>query len=180
MVILLTLRSTARLIRPELGTVELERRLVAVALFFVPVWMYLAVAVTHLDDVLALLFAVLALRAGVRDRPVLAGVLVGLAVDSKPWALPFAVLLLLIPDLRRRAAGAAVLAGVVLVAWLPFFLADPGTVRALHFTIPNTAWSALRVLEIENARTPAGSARRRRCSASVSAHWPSASGAGPR
>lgn len=148
------LRATAETLRPDLGRDELDRRLVAVALFFIPVWTWLAVGVVHLDDVLALLFIVLALRFAAAGRPVLTGVLVGLAVDSKPWALPLACLLLLVPGWRQRLAGAAALGLVVAAAWLPFLLADPGTLRALHYTIPNTTLSALRVLGVDDPRTP--------------------------
>ena len=152
--VLLVLRGIAERMRPELGQAELDRRLLSVALFFTPVWTFLAVGVTHLDDVLALLFVVLAVRAAATGRPVLTGVLVGLAVDSKPWAVPFAALLLMVPGWRRRAAGAAAVLLVVLVVWAPFFLADPQTVRAVHYTIPNTALSALRVLGVDDPRTP--------------------------
>jgi hypothetical protein len=85
--------------------------------------------VTHLDDVLALLFVVLAVRAAATGRPVLTGVLVGLAVDSKPWAVPFAALLLMVPGWRRRAAGAAAVLLVVLVVVASRMVLDPGTNR---------------------------------------------------
>lgn len=92
------------------------------------------------------------MRAAVADRAMATGVLIGLAVDSKPWALPFAALVLLLST--RRTAAVAVAAGVVVVAWLPFFLGDPGTVRALRFAIPNTPMSALRVLGVDSPSTP--------------------------
>ncbi|MGI5183870.1 hypothetical protein ACQEVZ_47210 [Dactylosporangium sp. CA-152071] len=50
--------------------------------------------------------------------------------------------------------GAAGMATVVAAAWLPFFLADPGTSNALRFTIADTELSALRVLGVHDARTP--------------------------
>lgn len=152
--LLVLLRDTAGRLRPELGRDELDRRTVAVGIFFIPVWTWLAVGVVHLDDVLALVLLVLALRAAVAGRPVQAGGLIGLAVDAKPWALPLACLLLLVPGARARLAGAAALGLVVAAAWLPFVLADPGTIRAVHYTIPNTALSALRVLGINDPRTP--------------------------
>jgi uncharacterized membrane protein len=48
----------------------------------------LSVHYGHLDDVLALLFAVLAVRALIADSPALAGLCLGLAADSKPWHWP--------------------------------------------------------------------------------------------
>jgi hypothetical protein len=122
--------------------------------FFVPVWMYLAVASAHLDDVLALTAAVAALAAARSGRAVLSGLLLGLAVDAKPWALGFAALLLLLPGPRAVLRGALTTAATVAAAWLPFFLSDPRTVRALHFTIRNTPLSALRALGVTDPRTP--------------------------
>jgi hypothetical protein len=122
--------------------------------FVVPVWMYLAVASTHLDDVLALVGGVAALAAARTGRPVLTGLLLGLAVDAKPWALGFAALLLLLPEWRARLSGAVTTVVVVALGWVPFFLADPRTSRVLHFTIANTPLSALRALGFADPRTP--------------------------
>ena len=58
-------------------------------------------------------------------------------------------------DRPRQRKGAGGIAAVISsYMWLPFFLADPGTVRALHYTIVNTALSGLRVLHVTSARTP--------------------------
>jgi hypothetical protein len=122
--------------------------------FFVPVWMYLAVASTHLDDVLALIGGVAALAAARAGRPILAGLLLGLAADAKPWALGFAALLLLLPGWRAKACGGLTTVVVVALGWLPFFLADPRSSRLLHFTIVNTPLSALRALGFTDPRTP--------------------------
>ncbi|HEY0531131.1 MAG TPA: hypothetical protein VGD29_05975 [Actinoplanes sp.] len=122
--------------------------------FFVPVWMYLAVASTHLDDVLALAGGVAALAAARAGRPILTGLLFGLAVDAKPWAVGFAALLLLLPGWRARLRGAVTTVVVVAAGWVPFFLADPRSSRVLHFTIANTPLSALRALGFADPRTP--------------------------
>jgi hypothetical protein len=129
-------------------------KLVAASACFVPVWTYAAVSSVHLDDVLALGFGLGALALVQSGRPVWAGLAVAAAVDSKPWALPLAVLLLALAPRRTRAVGLGVAAVGVAAAWLPFFLADPRTVRALHYTIVNTALSGLRVLHVTSARTP--------------------------
>jgi hypothetical protein len=123
-------------------------------MFFVPVWMYLAVASAHLDDVLTLTGAVAALAAARAGRPILTGLLLGLAVDAKPWALGFAPLLVMLPGWRAALRGALTTAVVVALAWVPFFLADPRTSRVLHFTIANTPLSALRALGFADPRTP--------------------------
>jgi hypothetical protein len=43
---------------------------------------------------------------------------------------------------------------VTVAAWLPFYAADPETVRALHYQIANLPDSALRALGVDAARTP--------------------------
>lgn len=144
----------ARWARPDQPAALVARRLRLAAVFFLPAWLYLAVASVHLDDVLALLCGLAGVAAAVRRRPVLAGLLLGLAADAKPWALPFAAILLLLPGWRARLAGAGALAATVAVAWLPFVLADPRSVNAARFTIANTAYTALRVLGVHSPRTP--------------------------
>lgn len=140
--------------RLHLDRRQLDRRLVAASVFFAPVWMYAAVSSTHLDDVLAMTLTVAALGLALADHPVAAGLAVALAIDSKPWALPMGVLLLLLPTMRSRAVALAAAGLGVAVAWLPFFLADPQTWRAVHFTIVNTRLSGLRVLSVTDPRTP--------------------------
>jgi len=135
------------------GGVPTGKLLVASACF-VPVWLYAAVASVHLDDVLALTFGLSAVALVQSGRPVWAGLAVAAAVDSKPWALPLGVVLLALAPRRTRAVGVGVAAAGVAAGWLPFFLADPQTVRALHYTIVNTALSGLRVLHVTSARTP--------------------------
>jgi hypothetical protein len=150
-----TIASLARTVRPELR--ERPRALQLTVLFgggaFMIAWVNLAAGYLHLDDGLALILAVLALRAVVAGRPVLAGLCVGLATDAKPWALVFASLLLLVPvrDMWRSAVAAV---AALAAAWLPFYLADPGTMNAVHYTIRNLPTSALRALGVSTARTP--------------------------
>jgi hypothetical protein len=153
-VILWLARRIARETRRDLTAEQIDSRVALATVFFTPVWMYLAVGQVHLDDVLTLLFAVLALHLVLRQRAVAAGVLLGLAVDCKPWALPFGCLLLLLVDRRARVVGAAAMGAVIAAAWSPFFLVDPATTNAMHFTISNTGLSALRVIGVDAARTP--------------------------
>jgi hypothetical protein len=145
----------ARTVRPELR--EHPRALRLTVLFgggaFMIAWVDLAVGYLHLDDGLALILAVLALRAVVAGRPVLAGLCVGLATDAKPWAIVFASLLLLVP-VRHMWRGAVAVLAALAAAWLPFYLADPGTMSAAHYTIRNLPSSALRALGVTTARTP--------------------------
>ena len=150
-------RSVAQQVRELQGAPRrgLGVEFLAAAACFTPVWLYAAVASTHLDDVLALALGVAALASVGSGRPVWAGLAVALAVDSKPWALPFAVMLLSFPSMRARTLAVTTAALGVAAGWLPFFVADPETVRALHYTIANRPLSGLRVLDVVSARTPA-------------------------
>jgi hypothetical protein len=143
----LLLRSVARRSQAPLPTVA------AAGVPFLLVWTQLGVGAGHLDDVLALCLAVAAVHQLPR-RPVVAAVLVGLAADAKPWGAAFVVVLLAVP-MGRLPRAVAVWAVVVVVAWLPFVLADHTTVSALsHFTIRNSPSSTLRFFEVDTARTP--------------------------
>ncbi|MDX6466427.1 MAG: hypothetical protein QOI27_1467 [Gaiellaceae bacterium] len=130
-----------------------RQRLALAGVVFLPIWTEVAAHFAHLDDVLALTFAVLALHAVNRNHAVLAGLLLGCAADSKPWAAAFIPLVFVLePRLRRRAAAAWAL--TIAGAWLPFLLADPRSLRVASFTIPNAGSSALRALGVYDARTP--------------------------
>lgn len=106
----------------------------------------------HLDDALAITLTVAAVAALVRDRPWSATVLIAAAGASKPWALPFALVLLAHPTDRARRA--AVFAGLSALAWVPFLVADRRTLGVGSFTIINAPDSALRALGIDAATTP--------------------------
>ena len=129
-------------------------RLLFAGLLFLPVWTELTTHFAHLDDLLALGFSVAALHAVARHHPVWAGLALAAAVDSKPWAAAFVVLLFALPR-RQWLAGLAAFTGGIAVIWLPFLLADPRTFSAVtRFTIPNNHSSALRVLGVMDPRTP--------------------------
>ena len=128
-------------------------RLLFAGLLFLPVWTELTTHFAHLDDLLALGFSVAALHAVDRRHPVWAGLALAAAVDAKPWAAAFVVLLLALPR-RQWLAALAAFTGGIAVVWLPFLLADPRTLAVVHFTIPNDRSSALRVLGVMAARTP--------------------------
>jgi hypothetical protein len=131
-----------------------RQRLTLAGLVFLPIWTEVAAHFAHLDDVLALTFGLLALHAIHRNHAMLAGLLLGCAADSKPWAAAFIPLVfVLAPGIRLRALVAW--AASIGAAWLPFLLADPRSLRVTSFTIPNAASSALRALGIYDARTPA-------------------------
>jgi len=120
---------------------------------FVLSWELLAVHFGHLDDVLALTLITLAALFVVFRSPVAAGACIGLAADAKPWALVCAALLLMFPG-RVKWRGIVVALAVIVVAWLPFVLADPHTLSAAKFGIDNVPASALRALGVNTPTTP--------------------------
>lgn len=137
-----------------LGRVTSRRRVFLGQLLLVPLWVELAVHFGHLDDVLALAFAVAAVSAAARGRYSWVGPLLGAAIAAKPWAAAFLPLLLVLPAPRRRRQLLWSLA-LPAMCWLPFAVADPATVTATgQFTIHNAADSALRALGVLDPRTP--------------------------
>ena len=136
---------------PHVTVTNRQRGLAAAVLL--PVWAELAVHYTHLDDALALILLVAGMHALARCRPIPAALLLAASADAKPWALAFVPLLLVLP-LERWCRAALVWAAAVTAAWLPFVIADPRTLHASGFTIPNVADSSLRALGVTAASTP--------------------------
>jgi hypothetical protein len=151
LLVLRTVRDAARRLRPELD--EHRGTVAAAGAAFLVVWASLAVHFAHLDDALALTFAALAVRALAERNPALAGLCIGLAIGAKPWAAAFLPLVLAAPRGRRRYVGIYAL-GCAALAWLPFVLADPGTLNAAGYAIVNEPSSALRALGVTTAGTP--------------------------
>jgi hypothetical protein len=116
-------------------------------------WTDLSVAYSHLDDALALLCVTLAVWALISQLPAIAGLCIGLSVDAKPWALVFLPLILAVPR-RTRQHAAVWAAAAVILAWLPFILADFHTLTAAQFAITNQPSSALRALGVTAPSTP--------------------------
>lgn len=132
---------------------RLRQRVLIAGLAFIPMWIEVAVRFGHLDDVLALFFTALAVRAVTRGNAALTGGWLALAMDSKPTALAFLPLLLALPREKWLRAGLWC-AGLVALAWLPFFLGDSQSFAAAKFAIPNHPASALRWLGVGDPETP--------------------------
>jgi hypothetical protein len=137
---------------PQLTITNRQRGLAAAVLL--PVWAELAVHYTHLDDALALVLLMAGMHALSRCRAVPAALLLAASADAKPWALAFVPLLLVLPRERWLRAVLVWLAAMA-AAWLPFVLADPLTLQAGRFSIPNDPSSSLRALGVTAATTPA-------------------------
>lgn len=132
---------------------RLQVRVLLAGLAFIPMWVEVSVRFAHLDDVLALLFTALAVRAFTQGRATAVGLYLALAVDSKPWAFGFFALILALPR-RQWWRGIRVSLPVIALAWLPFFLGDLNTLTAAKFQIQNSPASALRWLGVHDAGTP--------------------------
>jgi len=136
---------------PHLTITDRQRGLAAAVLL--PLWAELAVHYTHLDDALALVLLVAGMHAVARHQTIPAALLLAASADAKPWALAFVPLLLVLSRDRWHRAVLVWLAAVA-TAWLPFVLADPQTMHAGGFAIPNVASSSLRALGVTAASTP--------------------------
>lgn len=143
----------ARARRELLGRGPTPAELLVVGVLALPVWCQVATHYAHLDDVLALALAALAVLALTSGRPYAAALALGLSIDSKPWAAGFAVLLVALPRRARRRA-LLLLGAVIAVAWLPFVIAAPQTLAMSRFTIDNVGSSALRALGVVTSGTP--------------------------
>jgi hypothetical protein len=128
-------------------------RVFLAAIVLVPAWTVLSVRFGHLDDVIALVLAVGALRAVAANRAALAGLALGAAVAAKPWALGFIPVLLVLDKQRLVAAGTA-LAGVI-AAWAPFMIANPATAAALRPPVGVAPSSGLHALGYRGDLIPA-------------------------
>jgi hypothetical protein len=148
----LVVLSQIRGLRPVRST-EADRAFLLAGLCFLSLWAELAVTFGHVDDVLAIIFTVSALRAFRSDRPYMAAVLLGLGADCKPWAVMF-VPLVLLAERRTRVPAVAIWIATILSAWLPFYLADHRTLTAATYRIPNNLASSLRVLGENASSTP--------------------------
>jgi hypothetical protein len=107
-----------------------QLRLFLAAIVLMPAWTVMSVRFGHLDDVLALVLAVGALRAVAANRAAFAGLALGGAVAAKPWAVGFLPLLLILDQQRLVAVGRAL--ACVVAAWAPFVIANPATLQALR------------------------------------------------
>jgi hypothetical protein len=142
------------LLRPVLPAGRRGARVWWAALALVPGWVVLSVRWSHLDDVLAMLFTILALRLVLRGRPAWAGAMVALAAGSKPWAVEFAPLLLGLDRRAWRSAFLALAAGLALL-WGPFVAAAPATLQALRPDVLLAPGSGLYALGVRGQVVPA-------------------------
>ena len=136
-------------------------RLLLAGLVLAPAWTVLSVRWMHLEDVLALLASVVAVRFVARGSgpgapawavPA-AGLALGAAMAAKPWAAGFAPILLAFP-LTSLLAATACAAALALAAWGPFVVADHGTLEAFRPPVGVSDSSGLWTLGYRGAVVP--------------------------
>jgi hypothetical protein len=131
-----------------------NRRVLVLGALVLPVWAEVAVHWAHPDDVLAMLAALGALRLIRAGRWEWSALALAAAVDSKPWALVFAPLVLLAPRSRLLRTAAVGALGVVVV-WAPFWAADPGGIGAAgRYRIAVSPASVIHLLGVRATETP--------------------------
>jgi hypothetical protein len=141
------------LVTPRVAPARRLARMLLVAALLIPAWSVLAVRWGHLDDVLAMTGGILAIRAVLARRPVLAGLALAAAMASKPWAIGFVPVLL---GLETGVLRAAVAAGAgTVAAWGPFLLANSRTTAALHPPVALSPSSGLHALGVRGNTIPA-------------------------
>jgi hypothetical protein len=116
-------------------------------------WAHASGTMTHLDDVLTMSFAALAVWAVAERRPWLLAAAVGLAAASKPWGV-LLLPLCFAPRLGNpwRTATAAVAATAL--PWLPFLLGDHATLSGSSYTQVIDPASGLSALGVHASQMP--------------------------
>ena len=110
----------------------------------------------HLDDALVLAGAAAAALLARRDRQLLAAVLIGLAIATKPWAVIFVPLTYGSSGMRRvRILPALTALAIGASFWLPFVLAAPSTLNSLRPTVNIAADSVIHLFGFSTNDMPA-------------------------
>ena len=82
----------------------------------------------HLDDALTLTCAVAAQHEARAERPLRAGLAIGIAIISKPWGVIF--LPLTLATRKRDLRSPIVACALAAVVWLPFIVSAPNALQA--------------------------------------------------
>ncbi len=139
---------------PDISRARWARVVLLAGPVFVLVWVHLAAAIAHVDDVIALTALTAAGWSIERRRPGWAVVALIVAAGTKPWAIVFAPVALLTGG-RSRWNRLAVVVLVTAAFWLPFVFGSAGTLRSLRdFAVHVDANSGLRALGFLDATTP--------------------------
>jgi hypothetical protein len=150
-----TIESAAKALLPAESRRSIQTRVLWAGLLAMPLWSYESAEWRHLDDVMAVCFIIAAASLVARGRYWwLAGVLVGLGVAAKPWALILAPVLLGLARSDRSRATLVALATAT-ACWAPFVIGGPGTLKALGGLRLNlSAASSLHTLGVHLGTAP--------------------------
>lgn len=106
----------------------------------------------HLDDAITLTAAVVALYEVRKGRPLSAALAIGIGIATKPWGVIFLPLTL---ATRPRDLRAPVVAGAVAaLAWLPFVIGAPNSLKALRPTVDLAGDSVLALFGLTDDSMP--------------------------
>jgi Glycosyltransferase family 87 len=111
----------------------------------------------HLDDAITLAAAVVALYEVRAGRPMTAAIAIGIGIAVKPWGVIFLPLTLAADPRRgnRRDWRAPVVAcGVAGLAWLPFIIGAPDSLKALRPTVALASDSVLALFGLTDESMP--------------------------
>jgi hypothetical protein len=118
-------------------------------------WWWFLPRYGHVDDALVLALAVGAVALVSHDRRVAAAVLLGVALAVKPWMVFLLPITCRTPLRRVRSwTHPALACGIGGVFWLPFVIADVGTLRVMRPTVPVSPESVMQLFGAD----PGGSA----------------------
>ncbi|HET7486683.1 MAG TPA: hypothetical protein VFJ85_02055 [Acidimicrobiales bacterium] len=155
--LILLLERAARTVQPPATKRDADLRALTVlfgGLAAVASWSSLSTIYAHLDDALTLAACTGAVAAVAARRPAWAGAALGAAVAAKPWgivALPLAFQF----SGRDRRTCLGVAAAIGAAAWLPFLLADSGTLGAIRPAVTVAPDSVMHLFGVPTADGPA-------------------------
>ena len=148
---LLVVRLAELTARPARGLVRFELLVLAGGVLTVFMWAKLG-GYGHLDDAMTLTAAVVALYEVRAGRPIRAAVAIGLGIAAKPWGVIFLPLTL---ATRRRDVRAPIVACAVAgLAWLPFIVGAPDSLKALRPTVHLAPDSVLTIFGVTDDSIP--------------------------
>ena len=110
----------------------------------------------HLDDALVLTAAAASVLLIRRNRRIVAAVLIGIAIATKPWAVIFLPLTFgTFGAVRARLKPVLIASVIGALFWAPFVLAAPKTLSSLRPTVNVAADSVIRLFGFSSNDVPA-------------------------
>ena len=109
----------------------------------------------HLDDAIVLTAAAAAVLKIRQGKSIVAAVLIGLAIATKPWAV-ILVPLTFVPvgPLWQRLRAPLIANAIGALFWLPFFVAEPHTLESMRPTVNIAPDSVLQLFGVTNESLP--------------------------